>query len=394
MKVPLPSLLIAAAAAAATILPGTSHAQSSQMQEMLSVVSTGLGPQVFSVAPRTSFTRLYGTLDLGLNYVNAGGKSSVREQSGNAWTSKFGIYGQEYLGADTTVFFRLESGITADNGAQQDSRTLFNRASYVGMSNPAFGKVTVGRHYGALGLGSLLLDPFLANAHESTFTYLYSPAADLGYANTEGLQRTNSTVTYNTPMIGGHFSGAATYALNSNQSIGSRTHSRSVSLAYVDPGNNAIASYAQGWCDPGVAGSCKNATVAPTVRTDIYLANWIHDFGPFLGSAGFIHTASQYQGDPVARVAVLALQKKFGANMVRFAAVYRRVGKPGDHAWGPTLGIEHFLSPRTALYGRVAALMNGSGSALAYNVEATSGFPTGVAGASIRSATLGLEHHF
>lgn len=394
MKMPVPSLLIAAAAAAATLLPGIGYAQASQMREIFSVMGTGLGPQVFGVAPGASFTKLYGTLDLGLNYTNAAGTSTVREQSGNAWTSKFGIYGQEYLGGDTTAFFRLESGITADNGATQDSRSLFNRASYIGLSNRHYGKVTVGRHYGALGLSSLLLDPFLANAHEATYSYLYSPAADLGYANTESLQRTNSTVSYNTPTFAGHFSGAASYALNSNQSAGSKTHSRSASLAYTDAGNQVLAAYAQGWCDAGIAGSCKNRTVAPDVRTDIYLANWMHDFGAFLGSAGFIHTASQYPGDPISRVAVLAMQKKIGANLIKVAAVYRRVSIDGDHAWGPTLGFEHFLSPRTALYARVAALKNGPASALTYNYEPSSGFPAGVAGASIRSATAGLSHQF
>jgi predicted porin len=393
MKMPVPSLLLALAAASA-LLPATGQAQPSQMQEVFSVMANGLGPQVFGVAPGTSFTRLYGTLDLGVNYINADGRSLFREQSGNAWTSKFGLYGQEDLGGDTTVFFRLESGITADNGAAQDSRSLFNRAALVGVSNRHFGKVTIGRHYGAFGLSSLLLDPFLANAHEATFSYLYSPSADLGYANTDSLARTNSTVSYNTPTIAGHFSGAASLALNSGQAAGSRTRSRSVSLAYVDAGNHVLIAYAQGWCDPGIAGSCKNTAIAPTVRTDIYLANWMHDFGAFVGSAGFMHTASRYPGDPVARVAIVAVQKKFGANLVKVAAVSRRVSVAGNHAWGPTLGFEHFLSPRTALYARLAMLKNGPASALTYNYEAGSGFPAAVAGASIRSATAGLSHQF
>jgi predicted porin len=391
MKMSVPSLLIAAAVALA---PAAGHAQATQMQEIFSVMATGLGPQVFGVAPGASFVRPYGTLDLALNRIDAAGGSSVRVQSGNAWTSKFGIYGQEYLGGDTTVFFRLESGFWADSGATQDSRSLFNRGAMVGLTNRHYGKLTIGRHYGAIGLSSLLLDPFLANAHESTFSYLYSPTADLGYANTDGLQRTNSTVTYNTPTFAGHFSGAATYALNSGQADGNRTHTRSAALTYANAANHIVAAYAQGWCDPGLAGNCKDRTVAPSVRTDTYLLNWIHDFGPFLGSAGFIHTSSRYPGDPIARLGVLSLQKRFGANLVKLAAVYRRVNGDGNHAWGPTLGFEHFLSPRTALYARLAVLDNGPGSALTYNYEAGSGFPAGVAGATIRSATLGLSHQF
>jgi predicted porin len=391
MKMLVPSMMIAAAA---VLAPTTSHAQATQMQEIFATMGAGLGPQVFGVAPGASFVRLYGTVDLGLNYLDTANASSLRVQSGNAWTSKFGIYGQEYLGGDTTAFFRLESGFWADSGATQDSRSLFNRGAMVGLAHRRYGKLTVGRHYGAIGLSSLLLDPFLANAHEATFSYLYAPTADLGYANTDGLQRTNSTVTYNTPTFADHFSGAATYALNSDQANGNRAHSRSLALTYADAGNNVVASYAQGWCDPGSAGSCKDLTVAPSFRTDIYLLNWMHDFGPFLGSAGFIHTASRYPGDPIARVGVLAVQKRWGANLFKLAAVYRRVNADGNYAWGPTLGCEHFLSPRTALYARLAMLDNGPASALTYNREVGSTLPTGVAGATIRSATLGLSHQF
>jgi predicted porin len=381
-------------AAAAALAPATSHAQATQMQEIFAAMGAGLGPQIFGVAPGASFVRLYGTVDLGLNYIDTANGSSLRVQSGNAWTSKFGIYGQEYLGGDTTVFFRLESGFWADSGATQDSRSLFNRGAMFGLAHRRYGKLTVGRHYGAIGLSSLLLDPFLANAHEATFSYLYSPTADLGYANTDGLQRTNSTITYNTPTFAGHFSGAATYALNSDQVTGNRAHSRSLALTYANAANHVVASYAQGWCDPGSAGSCKDRTVAPSVRTDIYLLNWMHDFGAFLGSAGFIHTASRYPGDPIARLGVLAVQKRLGANLVKLAAVYRRVNGDGNHAWGPTLGFEHFLSPRTALYARLAMLDNGPASALTYNREVGSALPTAVAGATIRSATLGLSHQF
>lgn len=393
MKMPAPSLFIALTAAW-TLLTHACQAQPSQMKEVFSAMANGLGPQVFGVAPDISFTRLYGTLDLGINYTNAGGRSVWREQSGNAWTSKFGIYGQEDLGGETTAFFRLESGISADNGAMQDSRSLFNRAALVGLANRRLGKVTIGRHYGALGLSSLLLDPFLANAHEATFSYLFSPSADLGYANTDSLARTNSTISYNTPTIAGHFSGAASVALNNGQAAGSRTHSRSISLAYVDGANHALVAYAQGWCDPGTSGSCRNLAIAPTVRTDIYLANWMHDFGTFVGSAGFIHTASRYPGDPIARVAILALQRKFGANLVKVAAVSRCVSVAGNHAWGPTLGFEHFLSPRTALYARAAMLKNGPASALTYNYEPGTGFPAAMPGATIHSATAGLSHQF
>jgi GBP family porin len=371
------------------------HAEQSQMSDVLSDYARGFGPESFGVAKDRSFTRIYGSVDMALNYLKTADKSIVRLQSGNVWTSKLGFYSQEYLGDETTAFIRLENGFMANNGAFQQSNSLFNRASYIGLTNPHYGKLTMGRQYGALGGPSLMMDPFLANSHESPETFLAYIVSDLGYANADAMSRTNNTVAYASPVFAKHFGVYASQAFNSDQSAGNRTHARSVAAGYFDASNQISIGYSQGWCDPGTPGNCKDAVIAPKVRTDIFLTSWIHDFGPLLGSVGYLQTTSQYAADPIARFYILGLQKKVGVDLLRMGVAYRDTTAANNHAWATTLGVDHFLSVSTALYARATYLKNGAASALTYNYDSSAGGIASVpAGSGVSSLSLGIYHHF
>jgi Gram-negative porin len=126
--------------------PAAAYADTSQMQAVYAYLG-GLGPDILAVAPQQTLVTLYGTVDIGANYTKDGPYSIERVQSGGALTSKFGIYGQEYLGNQWTALFRLENGFLGNTGAVQDSTSLFNRASYVGLQNPQYGVLTMGRQY-------------------------------------------------------------------------------------------------------------------------------------------------------------------------------------------------------------------------------------------------------
>lgn len=371
------------------------NAQVNQSDAVLGLAATGFGPQVFGVAAQRSMVQVYGTLDLGINYTNAGGRSITRVQSGNSWTSKFGIYGQEYLGDDWTAFFRLESGFTANNGSLQDSTTLFNRASFVGVDNPFYGKLIFGRTYSTTGTASLAVDPFFANAHESIYTSLAS-VSDLGYgANADGLNRVNNLITYASPRFAGYFRAGLSYAFKTDQSVGPSSHTRGVSLVYSDPRNTIGLSYGQSWCDPGVTGSCTaNKTTQPSVRTDVFIVNAQHDFGPFLGSAAFVQQVPRYAGDGIARLYSTSVQRYAGRTLYRLSLAYRDTTIHQNYAYGATVGSDYFLSKRSALYARVGVIRNGPQSALTYNYDSTAGGALVGKGHSVVSATLGMYYNF
>ncbi|MFM0233498.1 porin [Paraburkholderia sediminicola] len=121
---------------------------------------------VSTAADAQSSVTLYGSLDAGLGYVSNlhGARAYVAEQ-GTFQADRFGFQGVEDIGAGRSVVFRLESGFVTTTGASASSSTFFNRQAYVGMSDPMFGTVTLGRQtdwnfdwLGSVSTGQLLGD--------------------------------------------------------------------------------------------------------------------------------------------------------------------------------------------------------------------------------------------
>ncbi|MFM0361572.1 porin [Paraburkholderia sediminicola] len=121
---------------------------------------------VSTAADAQSSVTLYGSLDAGLGYVSNlhGARAYIAEQ-GTFQADRFGFQGVEDIGAGRSVVFRLESGFVTTTGASASSSTFFNRQAYVGMSDPMFGTVTLGRQtdwnfdwLGSVSTGQLLGD--------------------------------------------------------------------------------------------------------------------------------------------------------------------------------------------------------------------------------------------
>jgi len=100
-----------------------------------------------------SSVTLYGSLDAGIGYVNkVGGQSLWVQTSGALSDTYFGLRGVEDLGGGNRAIFKLESGFNIGNGQfggwlNTGSQGLFNRQAYVGLSNDAYGTLTLGRQF-------------------------------------------------------------------------------------------------------------------------------------------------------------------------------------------------------------------------------------------------------
>ncbi|EGC99470.1 porin [Burkholderia sp. TJI49] len=400
MKSTLLSMLCAAACFAHTAhaqyveAPFDNEVGKNQYRAILAPIGIGAGPGSFGVQTGKSLVTLYGSVDLAMNYINAGGKSALRMQSGNVWTSKLGFYGQEDLGGQTTVFFRLESGFYANNGAIQSPSSFFNRGAFVGLQNPRYGQLTLGHQLTSLGIAALGADTFYVNGHDAIFAFL-AGVSDLGTGATlDALGRVPNTLRYVSPRLDG-FNVDVSYSLKSTQTPGPAVHSRSAAINYVGYGTTAAVSYGQTWCDPGLAGSCTGpASLAPTIRTDDLIAGIVHDFGPVVGQFAYLRTDPKLAGDGIANLYIGGVQKMWHGNLLRASIGYRATTVDKDYAYGTTLGVDHFLSKRTALYARVGWLRNGPNSNLTYNFDATSPSTTVSNGHSISSVTIGMYTNF
>lgn len=95
-----------------------------------------------------STVTLYGIVDTGIEYLNnSKGHSFVGMNEGIWGGERFGFKGREDLGGGTAAIFQLENGFNVDNGAMQKAGVMFNRASWIGLTNGRYGTLTAGRQY-------------------------------------------------------------------------------------------------------------------------------------------------------------------------------------------------------------------------------------------------------
>ncbi|WP_112175216.1 porin [Paraburkholderia unamae] len=164
----------------------------------------GAGATIALSAVAQSSVTLYGSIDTGLAYASSqtslGSTTkgrSVVEMSQGVWNaSKFGFFGTEDLGGGLKTIFRLESGINSANGGLQYTNAMFGRAAYVGLTQQAYGTVTIGRQYAAY---------YQALSHYSPTNiltgYFGAHPGDLDGFDTG--YRANNTVLYQSPNFFG-----------------------------------------------------------------------------------------------------------------------------------------------------------------------------------------------
>jgi predicted porin len=93
-----------------------------------------------------SSVTLYGIVDTGLlfnNNVNGGRLYSLTQGNSSRW----GVKGDEDLGAGLHAIFTLENGFTTGTGAFSQGGLEFGRKAFVGLSSKDWGTVTLGRQY-------------------------------------------------------------------------------------------------------------------------------------------------------------------------------------------------------------------------------------------------------
>ena len=152
---------------------------------------------------------LYGVVDTGLAYTyndnwghdangdvshTTDGESNLEMASGINASSRWGIRGSEDLGNGLKVGFKLESGISSDDGTLSQGGRLFGREASLSLSG-AFGTISAGRMG---GVGS--------SAGTYDYVYLIGEAFDGGDFNIWGMtasSRYDNMITYETPEFAG-----------------------------------------------------------------------------------------------------------------------------------------------------------------------------------------------
>ncbi|WP_414143793.1 porin, partial [Burkholderia territorii] len=153
-----------------------------------------------------SSVTLYGIVDAGITYVNnSHGSAQVAAQSGVAQGSRWGLKGAEDLGSGMKLIFQLENGFNVFNGKLGQGGLEFGRQAYVGLTDNAWGTLTLGRQYDPI---VDLVQPASMNGNWGA---LFSHANDID--NVDNGFRVNNAIKYVTPTFSG-LSGEVMYALS------------------------------------------------------------------------------------------------------------------------------------------------------------------------------------
>ena len=343
------------------------------------------------LAQAQSSVTIYGNVDAGIVRESGGiTGSNTNISSGIAGPSHIGFRGTEDLGSGLSALFVLEAGYRVDTGTNEQSGSLFNRQSYIGLKGAA-GTITLGRQYTPFYNAIVqIADPFSGG---------YAGSAKNLMPTTGVNTRTSNSVVYASPVVNG-FSGELSYSL-------------------AEQGGNSIAgrqigaalSFGAGKLNARLAHNHRNndQTVGSVVqdrqigRNTLLAANY--DFGVAkayaaygvnegLNSSPLANTSNPFGSvrTPVAstdsRDMLIGVQVPFGANAL-IASYIRKDDRTAfnqdANQWA--LGLTHSLSKRTSLYTSYGKISNKNGAS--YTVGNYSDVGTGDT-----AYNVGLRHAF
>nr|WP_322044683.1 porin [Paraburkholderia sp. J67] len=299
-----------------------------------------------------SSVTLYGMMDTGITYVsNQGGHSNVKMDDGVNGPNLWGLTGTEDLGGGNKAFFQLVNQFQIDNGSFMPNKSLFSRTSIVGLSNPVYGKLSLGNQYDFM-TDSLYFagdDPAELSGHfydfrAGPFDKLALPSNATGAFDWDRMagETVNNSVKYVSPTFGG-FSAGAMYSFgNVAGSIGTGNGS-SFALNYAHENFGVNAAYT-------------NLKYVVTGEGDVSVRNWgigaHYKFGGWITNALFTTVHNSYNGGSVYEGSVGAHYYFTPALSAGASYMYMKGNDVVDnnHAHQLAAIVDYALSKRTSVY--------------------------------------------
>lgn len=331
-----------------------------------------------------SSVSIYGTTDLALTRSTSGNTTTTGLKEGGHTASRIGFRGTEDLGGGLDAHFVLEAGYDPATGAGTlpGPGIAFTRQSFVGIAGP-WGQLDAGRMYTPMFYTLFKADPYGMNATFSPINLGTSIDAQPGM--TPFAARSSNMLRYRTPTSSAFFA----------------------DIAYA-PGKAATASQrsgefkgaAFGWSSKpwyvGYAvqrvrsGSATAPVASPAVSTYQALSA-SYQFPQITLYANATRAASRLPAVPTAKLfSVGASYPVTPFSNLILEVIQRKVdgSERSQLAW--TLGYDHYLSKRTALYGRWLGLNNSGGASA--SLAGVAVVPN--SGDGVRVLAAGIRHNF
>lgn len=308
-----------------------------------------------------SSVTLFGTVDEAVTYVNGSDNWSGLQSGGNM-DSRIGFRGTEDLGAGLKAQFWLEAGILADQGTGESGSGLdFKRRATVGLLGN-FGEIRLGRDETAAYQSMKRFDVFnnagIGGSKMWADGFNNGPAVG-PFATVGDTKRKDNLLAYYSPNMGGFNFGV-------NYGFGEDADDTFKRGAYW----GATLGYENGPWNAALTAEQQNNTTYPGVLVPIdlrqraYSAGLGYDFGRMKVSGAFRQSRTNEDGGESLKGQsyMLGIAAPVGAAGV-VKASYNRYEREvfADNklkADQISLGYEHNMSKRTALYGTYSYLKN------------------------------------
>lgn len=330
---------------------------------------------------------LYGLIDSSMTWVDNGAAgSSVKQQSGVAAGTRWGVLGSENLGGGIKANFVLEAGFFNDTGVSTGLGG-FSRRSVVGLSG-AWGALDVGRDYNPVHTLLAQQDP-MANGMLS---------AASGFMGNAGAQQPNA-VFYTTPDMAG-WGGKIGYSLGENVNGARNGDTLSSRLVYDKDGLIAGMAYAyQNVVQTGGGSFIRDRQLLLTASYRFAFITPVVMFETGKNKSGSIVYNSNNGVPFSADYHTMMLGASVPVGVHRLAVSYQRYDdRTRANADAANLALAGFynLSKRTTLYANVAKLNNKNGQQFAFVDAGKNVYSYTANGAHINplGVAAGIMHRF
>ncbi|UUX95328.1 porin [Aquabacterium sp. J223] len=349
-----------------------------------------------------SSVTIYGVMDAFVDVSRAGRGTVTRVGSGGGLGSRLGFMGREDLGGGLAAVFRIEQGLTLDDGQLGQGGRAWGREASVGLSSGALGTVQLGRlptpYYGVLPG----VDAFFWMGSGGLLSITRSGAATRQLSASGINARHDNAVGYSSPVFSGFQVRAMVSAGEASTAIG---RGYSWSARYSSGPIDALA----GWVRQEGAGNANG-------QADAWVVGGSYNFGAAKLYAGYTNDKNSCTTctGALARVAGvsatgashfklmnLGVRVPVGAftgiaQVVRVNDDTNYAVNPGDRdATWVALGAEYNFSRRTVAFASVGTIGNRNGSQYALGSGSVQQPAAFVAGNSrSTTATLGIRHNF
>ena len=304
-----------------------------------------LGAFAGTASAQSSVT-IYGLLDLSIAKNNCAPAGAVTNCANNvgaptneAWTmqqsaaSRLGFRGNEDLGGGLSAQFQIEHRFTPDNGAVDSSGIMWYGRSYVQLTSASAGSVYLGREYDPSFFIANKSDPFGWDGVGQIGTM---QNAGFSAQNSNSSVRTNNTVGYKTPNLGGLTANVAV-------SLGEAAAPRQTGFNVEYAGGPIYAGLGYEKLGEGAASVDGNSLVNLALH---------YNFG-FAKLIGFYARGKTNGGADTNKTALIGATAPIGPGKLKVA--YARLDPQGDNNSRNKLGVgyDYLLSKRTSVYADV-----------------------------------------